>query len=722
MLKYIVEFSDFKNQNWRIEIDSPDHTGDPISLIPAENPLVLEKNGNTDDNPFLQHIIPTTANITVISTGLDIEELMYVDDASFECRVYYNTQLYFKGYIVSDGIQENDSGVAYDVNIRAIDGLEVLENIEFVWADNYGRITVDGTQGVRRCPMNAIRLALYSNSNLGNRLPIMFYSPYKRDNNNSDMLCGETQLNPRGDLGILTRGKMLNWWVEGILKSSVTWMYQQWGRWFIINYCGLINNDGLITAHEIPDTTSDTVASAVGLDLNIDANDFVNENAFWFGKKPIGSTVVKYNPTTDDNNAVPNGGFDIPNLYWVKTNDSDAQLSYEDSINGRDGYSLQVDNLASFFNPNPIDTYVTYGSIPIDTDVLYKNATLGFKWLPMEGYAVDSDGFIDFSAFPMHIRVMYAFDNKEYYLNEFGYWSDKNAEPKQRVVNTDYISGQQWWWIMFEQDKDFEYGDRVYIQFLRDASYETYSIEFHENMSVEDGINYIRSFIPNTSSSGNPWTLQIESVDPIESVRRAYVDKINDYYKSIEIEEFGGKIKHGDVLDIQFNSSGNSRGIKMPQARGRLSIEIYSKAGSKMRLDDLYFQLDDVSDEYTLRLPSTKNSSEEYELNISSGFSGNQYSSYGDDFSTVNESEMWEGGLTLTELYGREVINMRNKPLRVFSGSIDGIIDWGLLDIKGKKYLPLSLSVNCRDNITDVVAIEAEYNSVYYDVIHSSAE
>src|SRR5690625_2116080 len=91
MLKYIVEFSDFKNQNWRIEIDSPDHTGDPISLIPAENPLVLEKNGNTDDNPFLQHIIPTTANITVISTGLDIEELMYVDDASFECRVYYNT-------------------------------------------------------------------------------------------------------------------------------------------------------------------------------------------------------------------------------------------------------------------------------------------------------------------------------------------------------------------------------------------------------------------------------------------------------------------------------------------------------------------------------------------------------------------------------------------------------------------------------------------------------
>lgn len=711
MLKYTVEFKDFNNANWRIEIHSSNHTGDAIQLTPSQNPLTIEKEGNTDDNPFYQHIIHTTAIIGVVSTGLDMEELLYINDASLECYIYYNTQLYFRGYIISDGIQEIDSGIPYDVTIKAIDGLEVLDNIFFSWADNYG--TINGSK--RRIPLNAIRLALYSGSNLGIELPVIWQSPYKRDNDSSDMLAGNTELNAYGDLSIvLDNDKTLKWWVDNILKSSVTWLFQQWGRWFIINYPTLVKEDGMLTVNEVVGT-SDTTAPEFQVNLLFDANDFVNENAFWFGKKPFGTVINRYNAVTDDNNVVPNGGFEITDRYWTVTDQSTAYLTYEESINGRDGQSLQVDNTQSLFNPNPIDTYVTFGSIPLDTETLFKNATLGLKWLPMEGYAVDVDDFIDFTKFPINIRISYEFDNKTYFLNEFGYWSDKNIEPNQRVERYDYNPAQQWFNIQFRQNIDFEYGDVVKIQFIRNANWESYRIKFNESMSVTDGIAYIRTFINNTSSP-NAWTLTIHSVDPAPAFNRASVEKEDDYYKTIEIEELGGKIKHGDVLDIQFNSSGKASSVKLPQGMGRLSFEIFSKANTKMRLDDVYFKVDDVNEQVEVSIYGTKNAKDEYEMEISSGFSGHQVSSFMERYDKANESAFWEGGKTMTEVYATEVLNMRNKPLRVFSGSIDGVIDWGLLEIKGKKYLPLSIKLNCKDSISDIVAVEAIYNPMNYDV------
>src|SRR5690606_14430142 len=133
-LKYTIEFVDFNKIGYLIEIDSPDYSGTPIQLTPSAEPLVIEYNGNSDDDIFKTHVIPSSATLQVVSTDLDIEELLYINDGSYKVRVYQCDgisaySLYWSGWLVSDGIQEVDSGVPYDVTLRAIDGLELMDNV-----------------------------------------------------------------------------------------------------------------------------------------------------------------------------------------------------------------------------------------------------------------------------------------------------------------------------------------------------------------------------------------------------------------------------------------------------------------------------------------------------------------------------------------------------------------------------------------------------------------
>src|SRR5699024_311998 len=118
-LKYTIEFVDRLDNEYRIEIDSPDYTDDPISLSPGAEPLIVDYNGNNDDDVFKKHIIPSSITMQVVSTDVDIDELMYINDASFKCRVYRLEELYWSGWVVSDGIQEIDSGIPYDLTIKA---------------------------------------------------------------------------------------------------------------------------------------------------------------------------------------------------------------------------------------------------------------------------------------------------------------------------------------------------------------------------------------------------------------------------------------------------------------------------------------------------------------------------------------------------------------------------------------------------------------------------
>lgn len=711
-LNYFFEYNDRSDNKWRLEIDNPDFEGDAIELIPSENPIIISYNGNSDDDIFKMHVISSSVTINVVSTGVDFDTLMYINDASFKCRVYRSGNLFWSGYLTSDDIQEVDSGVPYDVVLKAIDGLEVLSNIEYNLA-NYPSVVVNGQESALRSPMNSFRSAFYRQDNLDLRLPIRWNTSLKNDAYPSDdMLAGRSVINPFGDL----RDYDVFWWLSNIAKSALSWVYQKSGYWYINNYFDTFG--GNFSGWEISSDTSAVQVAQVYDESEVtqlEMSDTVNENWFWFGKKPFGKVEVLYNDTKfPDNNVLPNGGFDIVStdvpLYWHRKM-GEASLVNDDPINGRnEGWSLRVRNITSS------DDWVTLDPIPIDTETLFKDCTIGFIWSPVGGYELNANQNIDFSKFPIHVVVKLDIGGQEYYLNEFGFWSDKNLEPGAWVSSYSW-SAPSTFSITFTPDRDFEPGDVVNVYAARSFGNESYSVEIDTAMNPIDGAAFVATHISGATSLGN--VLIIPQTND-SAFNHAFTAKVNDYYRKIELAP-EGPLKYGDILLWQFQSRGSSGNIKIPAGRGFLTFEIYSHPNSEMLLDDAYFSVENAHDVYEVSVPQSRNSKETYEMGISSGFSGNMVSSYGSRYNVVNESELW-GGMTLTEKYGRAVMDVRNAPRRVFSGSVDKLMEFGMFSLGGKVYAPLSMNIDCKDLITDVVGFEFNPNPVGYGITHKSSD
>src|SRR5690606_34296199 len=402
--------------------------------------------------------------------------------------------LYWSGYLISDGIQEVDSGVPFDVTLTAIDGLQFLDNTPLMW-NNYpsGRININGELNAQRAPINAFRVALYEPSNLGLPLPIRWNSSLKNDSRpTSDMIAGLTVINPTGQLS--QTGKTNFWWLENLCKSAQSWLYQRNGRWYINRYFDTYGYE--ITTNT---TSEQTPASILVNDITaLQASDTINESWYWFGKKPLSHVEVTYDNTTfeDDNNFIPDGNFNTTILggflYW-RMKSSGALLSQAGTLTGRpDSFSAEVNNISSEGN------YLTTGEIPIDTELLYNTCQIGLKWMPVSGYALTSEGNIDFSQFPIHISVKLTIGANEHYLNEFGYWSDKNAEPNQAASIT-WNAAMGSLFVSFINGVSFFPGDQVNIRFQRGGATERYHIVFTETMDTQSGVDYIVSHIPNSS-------------------------------------------------------------------------------------------------------------------------------------------------------------------------------------------------------------------------------
>lgn len=697
-LNYIVNFGDRVGTLYRIEIDNPNYTGDPIELIPSETPLIISWEGNTDDDIFKTHVIPSNISIGVVSTGLDFDTLFYINDASFKTRVYRAGVLYWSGYLISDGIQEIDSGVPFDVTLTAVDGLAFLDNTPLVW-NNYtnGRINIGGVLNAQRAPINAFRVALYEPSNLGLPLPIRWNSSLKNDSRpTSDMIAGLTVINPTGQLS--QTGKTNFWWLDNLCKSAQSWLYQRNGRWYINRYFDTYGYE--ITTNT---TSEQTPASVLVNDITaLQASDTINESWYWFGKKPLSGVSVLYNNTTfnNDNNVVPDGNFLVTStgqfLYWHMLN-GHALVYQEGSISDRnDSMSAEV------LNTTGNEDYLTFGEIPIDTELLYKTCQIGLKWLPISGYDLTPDGNIDFNKFPIHISIKLTIGSNVYYLNEFGYWSDKDSSANAQVSDT-YFSSPSSFYVIFDPETYFAAGDEFIISFVRDGVVETYNIIFNTDFDIEIGIeNNIATKIPDSVIISNGFYVNGVTNSSLNS---AYTRKANNYYRKLQLNA-GNNFKPNDVIDFQFTSKGNSGDILIPSGRGFLSFVIWSKPNSLMRIADVFFRVPDNKDVYDVKISGGKNSHDNYEIGISSGWSGNQVSSYGNDYKTTDESELWNGGKTLTQLYGEAIMSVRNRPCRVFSGTIDRQMEWGLFSLMGRVYAPLSVRMNVKDMVTDVVGVE----------------
>lgn len=711
MIKYISSFEAFKGSVWRLEIDFPDYTGAPINVELADNPINISYDSGSNDDPFENTIIPQSATLSIYSDGLDIDELQLVEDTTVECRIYKNDALIHKGFISSDGVQVNDSGVSYPVQVKSIDGLALLENITLkdtnIWTDEIG--IVNG--GVLRSPLRIIRNILYHPDLLNNDLPVNWACSLKSEKwPTDDAFNGR---NPIGELDnlILSGDKSLKWYIENLLKALQSRLYQREGKWFIERTTDTFNNNGLFVGYSVTESTSTQAPVVLSMDMNKNGDLPINEDGYWLKKKPLGGVNVTYQSILyPDGNIIPNGNFDqrTPSGFvkdWSLF--SGATLISGQPINGNEeGHSAYVqfgsDDILGIYNIN------------LDTSVLYKNATMGVKWLPETGFDRDENGFI--RPGQLWMSVKYTIDGIPYWLNEFGYWAN-TMEANQQVTGITYATGSETLYVNFIHGQNFYSGDVFHIEFQRGNGMEYYDVVFDEPIDFEGGVRKISDAIFNSgypAPGSSNFPLQVYAVDNTPLLNKAYLFKQQSYIERINIEY--SELKTGDVLDIQFQSKGKSSDIKIPEGRGTLSIEIFCKGSASMYFDDFYMKVADDKEIYKISIDGSKGSKDDVNIGISSAYSGFVWSSFMDSFENSREYELW-AGKTLTQLHGENILNWRNKPKRLFNSSIDDEIYMGdFLTIRGVKYIVLNSNIDVAQGISQISAFEASPEVATYTV------
>lgn len=732
MIKYTIPYRSYDDVQWRVDIDMPGYAGEPIFVNGAGNNVCTLDYESDIDDVWESSIINTKATIKVLNTGqIDVDELQLVKDRDCRVTVYRNDQIKFAGYLIADNMQRVFLSAPYEVTISATSGLNLLSAIDYL---GFGGELGD------RVPLNYFRRILQSTWNLGVDLPIRWST---RLTNINPELAGDafekliwsargegfSQPDPSDPVN-KSIYKSCEYIIEGIAKALQCRVFQADGAWWVVDIMNsiedvlsfkeCINSTGIPIISEY----SNWIVREIGSDYP-----FIREDGIITVKPALSQASVTYQQDQREN-ILPNGNMDIWSLglplYWSF---SGGLMNEYDSITQRKGRAVELWNTSG----DPAAVFKLSESLPIDANILYSTLSWGFSFMPVSGFDQDGDTLnIKWPNNPIKTSIKYTLPDggttKDYYLNEFGYWSDKNLQANAQVTGILWSPAQGGRLdIQFDNAKSFFSGDEVVISFVRNGSIETYNIPFTETMDVESGLDYIVSKIPNSANpvapAGGIYILQVTN----DIWNQAYTQKFRDWYKYIYFTV--DNIKLMDIAAIEFNSRLQ---VKIPDPGvlnqntdpqvGKLSIEFILTGNQRYVLDDIWMNVDTNSDKYVASVSNDKNAnSKEYSLSISSSFNGFYVSNFMQSFGSSNEDYLFDddGNIgSLTHHYARSVMKFRSKPSRIFNGSINVRgKDWSYLDnyiipTLAGKYIPLNPRYNTETNEVLMVAIEARNEEV----------
>lgn len=739
-LKYFSEYRTLNtNELWRIEIYLPDYIGTPIEKLAAGGQAcIVEHSGG--DKLFEKFAIPSSAKITLLFDSDDeIRELQLLPDKTAQVKVLRGggIDLYWQGYLISDGIQFPDVGVLTPITLNAVDMIEAADDIPFV---NIAceAITVDDTEGVDNSPLNWIRKCLIYTENINNRMPIRWSCSLKNlQYPTDDFFGGRTGFIPNYDVFASSRQQTsVGWMLENIVKSADGCMlYQHDGYWYIISLVDLANSSSL-SFYEIDGSDlSAKTATTLTLDLTKIMPNKLNESTFSMSQKPISKVKSTYNHSMPSN-VIPNGGFDILDednniIYWQSDN-VDITLTPSAPINGRQfGKSARVKNIGL------TDGFITFStdgisSMPLDANILFKDMQWGFTFLPIN-YSTDGDGFINWSFEPLEFIVSYSGyeDNilKRFFLNRFGYWEGRNIIPGGLEIQSVQNNGDN---VIVFLTGDAKSGQRYRVRYYDTATmlFVNAIYDFESDMSLNDAIDAI---ILNTGEGIR------DGANGIKYSSTAQIDFFSAIIEGNPIDEpripfvIDG-MKNNDIAAVQFQSKGNQGRVLLPYPgvlnemraleSGKFSLTIIIKAGQEVYFDDLYMNVSDNKEFWEISNGGTDGKSE-YELEISSSFSGFMTSSYMNSFATSDLSMIMDNGTdrgTLTEIFGKTALRLLSKPTEKIDTEIEGIFGMlSLFSYKTLNFLPLKTTVNTETNSTSATIFEFNYdNDLELTSIHKS--
>ena len=715
-IKYILEHNSPKGQIHKTTIEIPSYDGEVIYLDGVEKTSTqLQWNG--DENPFDKHVIGSQLTLNVYDTGnIDLDELMLTPDLEYRVKYYIDNELFWSGFLISDGIQEQLS-YRPSIQLTAVDGMLGMEGLD-ISITNPQSIDMGSYESVIRCPLNMLRQCF---NTIGNNLPINWMCKTKNSSYiDADVLAGSVSWSPRGEILIMKKMDCYEIF-EGILKSFNLHCFQAYGEWWIVNYQDLIASNNNFNGYRIESFDLRTVETKE-LDVTIQLKDVLNQGVRMLNK-PISKVKVTYNATRDEN-IVPNGSMnlvDVVNqsvIYWYGNINNVYQNKIHDGFSGRstDKYGNK-DKALEFVTQVPTGITFHDGSkvgIPFDAKTLFPRFTLGLSVLPYNfptytsGEKQGQIAWIEKQ--PLQLEVTYKTQDKLWYLNENGYWIEEGLEQLvvERYKYTRY--GVRVWFkgkiakgqLMGIGKTEWQYYEsRVFTRFAD-------SLEDSLNMIVEAWSDSVRFGVFRENDY-----LVFESPLPTLSDVSPQI--------STRISLIAENSMNEEVVRFQFTSKGGESRIKIPEPEnldsqdiGILKYYIHHNGAYKSAIDDVYINIDENYDVYEASIPSKKDSVEEYEMTISSSFSGFLLSSYMNswaDCHTTMKYTRFGIDATLTEHYARDVIRMKSKPYQKIDQTYLGMVT-PLNVMNGNMVASADCTYSAHENQTKVTLIEYKLNDV----------
>lgn len=732
MIKYRLEINNLRKNKHRVDIDIPEYNGDIIKLRDvAGQSIILTHEG--DENIFENHVYSSSLEINVYDEGqIDLDELMLTPDLEYRVKYYVNDRLYWSGFLIADGVQEN-LNYKSAIKIQAVDGMNSMEGLNISITNPQG-IEMGSYISETRCPINIIRQCF---NTIGNNLPINWMCDTKNSQyDDYDVLAGNINWSPNGEILIM---KSLDCYeiFEGILKSFNLHCFQAYGEWWIVNYIDLVKNDFDFTGYRLEDLQS---TRAEGRDFSLDTfSKTINNVGVRMLKKPVSQVKVTYKSTRDEN-IVPNGtmnyvrGSQSSVMYWSVYEQGVISAFMHEGISGRTTDKYDLPDMSLELKTSGVNFVQPYNLVrngfPFDAKVLYPRFTLGLSVMPIDFPTYTSGaeaGRIKWvESKPLQIEITYRTRDALWYLNENGYWIKEGMQQLVVVDQVDIKSASsrvkyggaiqrgQYMRFSFRNRNNTEVSSATYVF---DQSYDT--LEESEQAILD-------AFAPNKGFAvsafrdtawGRPDYIQ-------------FVSNRSGYYARHSLSDVSGAIstkislialdsQNEDVIRFQFTSKGGESRIKIPEPEeldtqnvGIMNYKIYHNGAYTSVIDDVYINIDENYDLYTVSIPAKRNSTEDYELKISSSFSGFILSNYMNNWATNHETMYYNRygvRATLTEHFGRDVLTLKSTPYQIIDDEYIGMLN--PLSLVNSNMIPIvKCSYNAHSDTTNVTLMELKIN------------
>lgn len=505
MIKYRLTYRSHDDTPWRVDFDVAGYSGDviPVKGV-SESACTIEYTGETD-NPY-SPFVETSAEIAIWNEGqINVTELQKFQDRDVVVLVYRDNVLFWKGFMIPDGVQNSFKAMPQQLTLSATDGLSMLETMEYTHNNIPGL-----TSTPVRAPMNFIRQILFATTNLGLPLPIRWTVTLENTAFlGQDVLTGGVRWSPRGEGfssyqknsdGSPVKSVSCAFILKGILKSFQARLYQTGGKWVIRRVNDVVS--GTFPYKEIagdlgvmvPTTGTDTVLKTIGRT----GYPFIREDAVTTVKKGLKGVTVTYESTVREN-ILPNGNMDIVSfaqpIYWGFQS-ANAQMTSVAGIMEQSEYAVEITYPSQGQSRETtfrlVDNISFAGGLPLDSK-LFKKIRFGFTFCPLNGFTFNSGtGFIDWSTKPLGVQLAFNDGVTGWSLNEFGNW-----------VNTETI--------IYPTVEGMKIGDVATVDFTRNReiilppiqNYDGTNLGLYVFFYLKEGQKYILDSVYVTTEENN---------------------------------------------------------------------------------------------------------------------------------------------------------------------------------------------------------------------------